>query len=251
MSEQSLLQNKEYYLLSGFPETALICATSSRYQGNMSLIYGETKDALKNRKDFLKELGIDYEDLVCPRQIHDSKVSYITEKERGRGALNYDTAIADTDALVTDIKRLPLSIFTADCLPIFLYDLKKHAVGLAHTGWRGTKKNIVAKTLQSMEKYFHTRMQDLLVGFGPSIRSCCYVVDRDFENFFSMGLIKRSQDYYLDLVQINSQQVLDFGVPSSNIFDCQICTSCHREEFFSYRREGKSCGRMMSVAMLL
>ena len=251
MKTQGLIQNKEFHLLNGIlPSDKLICAVSSRLDGNMSLLYGESSEARNNRSVFLKSLDIDYKDLVCARQVHGCSVGYVTEKDRGRGALAADTAIADTDALVTDIPRLPLAIFTADCLSIFLYDPKRPAVGLVHAGWRSTKENIIIETLRSMEKNFGTDMKDLLIGFGPAIKSCCYAVGRDFEDFFPGELIKKDRNYYLDLAGINLRQLLEFGVLAGNIFDCRVCTSCRYEDFFSYRKEGISCGRMMSVAML-
>ena len=251
MKAQDLIKNKELYLLNGIvPLDKLICAVSSRSDGNMSKAVGDTRDALNNRRDFLGGLGIGYKDLVCAGQVHGCSVRYVTEKDRGSGARASDAAIADTDALVTDIPRLPLAIFTADCLPIFLYDPKRPAAGLVHAGWRSTKENIVIETLRSMEKNFGTGMKDLFVGFGPAIRSCCYGVGRDFEDFFPGELIKKDRNYYLNLARINLRQLLEFGVLAGNIFDCRICTSCRCEDFFSYRKEGASCGRMMSVAML-
>jgi len=250
MPEHNLLQSKRYYLWSGLSEANLICAFSSRYLGNMSLAYGDTKNALKNRKDFLGELGINYQDLVCAKQVHASSVSPAKEEDKGKGALSYDTSIADTDALVTDKRNLPLAIFTADCLSIFLYDPETPAIGLIHAGWQSTRENIVDKTLQLMQERFNTKPGNLYVGFGPAIRSCCYEVSRDFSNFFPDELIERDNRYYLDLVQMNKTRILDLGVNPVNIFDFNICTSCQNEEFFSYRREGKTCGRVMSVAML-
>ncbi len=231
-------------------QTDLVRATSSRHQGNMSLFYGETKDALKNREDFLKELGIDYQDLVCAQQVHRSCVRYVKEEDKGKGALSYDTAIAKTDALVTDKRNLPLAVFTADCLSIFLYDPKTPAVGLVHAGWRSTKENIAAKTIKLMQKEFNIRSPDLSVSFGLAIRSCCYEVSRDFGNFFSDSVIEKNSRYYLDLAQTNKKQILDLGIKEANIFDVGHCTSCQNEDFFSYRKEGKGCGRMMSVIML-
>lgn len=250
MKVEILLQNREYYLLSGFPEADVICAASSRHLGNMSLFYGDTKTALKNRKNFLEGLGIGYRDLVCARQVHGSRVRYATEDDKGKGASSYGSAFANTDAFITDKKRLPLAIFTADCLSIFLYYSKKPAIGLIHAGWRSTKENIIARTLQSMKGEFSIHIEDLLVGFGPSIRSCCYEVGADFNNFFPNELIKRDNRYYLDLVQISKKQLLDSGVKETNIFDSKHCTSCLGKDFFSYRREKNTCGRMMSVMML-
>lgn len=250
MTTQNLLKDKEYYLLSGFPITRLICAFSSRHLGNMSLCYGNTESSLKNRKDFLNSLGISYQDLVCARQVHGSRIRYVKESDRGKGALNYNDSLVDTDALVTDQRNLPLAVFSADCLSIFLYAPKIPAIGLVHAGWRSTKEKIVIKTLQIMQKEFNMHIEDISVGFGPAIRSCCYEVEKKFKDFFSDDLIKRNNHCYLDLVRINKKQVLDLGVKEHNISDAQICTSCQNSDFFSFRKEGNSCGRIMSVIML-
>lgn len=250
MSEHPLLTNKKYYRLFNLPSAKLICAFSSRNLKNMSLSYGDTSESLKNRENFLKELGIDYRDLVCARQIHSNYIRYAREEDEGKGALSYESAIADTDAFITDKRNVPLAIFTADCLSLFLYDPKTPAIGLVHAGWRSSKENIVTKAIKLMQEKFYTLTEYLYVGFGPNIRSCCYEVGKEFVNFFPGNIIERDDRYYLDLVSINKKQVLDIGVKELNIFDSGICTSCQNEEFFSYRKEGKSCGRMMSVIML-
>lgn len=250
MSEQALIKNKEYYLLEGFPNANLTCAFSSRHLGNMSLVYGDTKDSLRNRKGFLVNLGIDYQNLVCAKQVHGNQIRYVKEEDRGKGALSYDTALPDTDALITDKRGLPLAIFTADCPCIFLYDPTTPAIGLIHAGWRSTQENITTKTIQLMQERFNMQAKDLYVGFGPAIRGCCYEVDRELRRLFSSDLIERNSHYYLDLARINKKQVLDLGVRDINIFDSKTCTSCRNQGFFSYRREGKACGRMMSVVML-
>lgn len=228
----------------------IILATSQRHHKNMSLCYGDTTDSLKNRQDFLEGLGIDYQNLICASQVHGSSVRYVKEKDRGKGALSYDSSIPDTDALITDIWNLPLAIFTADCPSIFLYDPITPAIGLIHAGWRSTKENITTKTIQLIQQEFNVKPSKLFVGFGPAIRSCCYEVGGEFNNFFSGYTIKRSDRYYLDLVAVNKKQLLDLAVKETNIFDSEICTSCQNDEFFSYRKEGKTCGRQMSVIML-
>lgn len=236
--------------LPGFPDTGLICAFSSRRFSNMSLFYADTSNSLENRKDFLKDFGLDYHDLVCAKQVHASTIKYAKEEDRGRGAFSYDDAIADTDAFITDKRNLPLAIFTADCLSVFLYDTKTPAIALIHAGWRSTKENISDKAIRLMQEKFNTRTQDLCAGFGPCIRSCCYEVSVEFRQFFPAGVIQRDGSYYLDLIGINKKQILVAGVKEKNIFDSKVCTSCQNGEFFSYRKEGKACGRMMSVAML-
>lgn len=252
--ESAPAKNRKYYLSENFlgpgRTEGLLSAFSARVFGNMSLFYGNTDGALENRKDFLKELSVDYRDLICAKQVHGSLVRYAQWADIGRGALSYDNAICDTDAFITDKINLPLAIFTADCLSIFLYDPKAPAIGLIHAGWRSSKENIAAKTLQLMAEEFNTKAKDLYAAFGPAIRGCCYEVKREFINFFPADVIRKSSRYYLDLAKINKKQLLDSGLEGKNIFDPEICTFCQNGEFFSYRKEGSSCGRMMSVIML-
>jgi len=232
------------------PESDLIFTFSSRRHQNMSLSYGETRNSLNNRRDFLSNLGINHHDLVCAKQIHADGIRHVKEDDIGRGALSFESAIADTDAFITDKKNIPLAIFTADCLSVFLYDPQTPAIGIVHAGWRSTRENITAKAIKLMQKIFNSKTDSLSVTFGPSIRSCCYEVGGDFSDYFRDGLIKKSKRYYLDLVKINQKQAQDLGVKDKNIADSKICTFCRNQDFFSFRKEGESCGRMMSVIML-
>ena len=248
MPEATTVVNKKYY--QPFIQAGVACVFSSRHLENMSLFYGDTKNSLDNRNNFLRGLGIDYRHLVCARQVHGSRIKYVKEEDLGRGSLASADSIPDSDAFITDKKNLPLAIFTADCLSVFLYDPKVKAIGLIHAGWRSTKDAITEKTIQAMRKTFGTHPQDLYAGFGPSIRSCCYEVGSEFSNLFTHGLIRRENSYYLDLTGINREQLLNSGVKDEFIFDPGICTSCRNEDFFSFRNEGASCGRIMSVAIL-
>lgn len=231
-------------------EVNLIIAFSARRHGNMSLYYGDTVLALDNRRSFLSSLGIDYRDLVCARQVHGSQIKYVTEKDKGSGASAYGGSLADTDGFITDVKNLPLAIFTADCPSVFIYDPKTPSIGLLHCGWRSTKEDIVAKAVSLMREKFNIAPENLYAGFGSSIRECCYEVSKDFKDFFSQGLTERNGKLYLDLALVNRKQLIDSGLKEKNIFPPQVCTFCHNEEFYSYRKEGLSCGRMMSVMML-
>ena len=228
----------------------VIHAFSCRRDGNMSLSYGNTADSLNNRKGFLNNLGIGLETLVCAKQVHGCVVKYVRKEDTGRGALNYDESIADTDAFITDKVNLPIAVFTADCLSAFLYDPLTPAIGIVHAGWRGTKQNIASKAVRLMQETFSTKPSYLRAFFGPAIRECCYEVKEDFINNCSAGITKRNGRYYFDLVPLNRQELLDSGVREANIVDSKICTSCQNSAFFSYRKEGNACGRLMSVMML-
>lgn len=235
--------------LGGLFTSEVTCVFSSRHQQNMSLSYGDTHGSIENRRVFLGGLGLDYRDIVCAKQIHSSSVKYATEKDAGSGALSYESAIADTDGLVTDRRNLALAIFTADCLSIFLYDPQTPAIGLIHAGWGSTKENIALETVRLMQREFNSRAQNLYAGFGPAIRNCCYEVGKDFQDTFG-SLENRGGRYYLDLIALNRKQLLDSGLAEKNIFDCGVCTSCRNADFFSFRKEGVTCGRQISVIML-
>ncbi|MCM8780804.1 MAG: peptidoglycan editing factor PgeF [Candidatus Omnitrophica bacterium] len=238
------------YPIAGFYFQGLVYAFSKRIDGNMSLVYGDTKDVILNRKNFLRRLNINYQDLVCAKQVHGSNVVYVTKEDKGKGTLSYQTAICDTDALITDQKGIALAVLTADCLPVFLYDPNTLCIGLVHAGSKSTQRKITTKTLHLMQQRFNVNPQNLYVGFGPCIRKCCYEIKKDFAEYFNYGLFLQDERYHLDLAAINKKELLEAGVREENIFDCQICTSCQSKNFFSYRKEGSSCGRMMSVIML-
>ena len=216
----------------------------------MSLQYGDTRGAILNRKVFLDDLGIDYHDLVCAKQVHGDYVRIVSSEEKGRGASIADSALEATDALITSDRKIPIAIFTADCLSVFLYDTYKHVIALAHAGWKGSRSLIVPKTIGLMCEHFNTNPNNVLVGFGPSIRACCYEVGEEFNGYFKTGINQKNNRIFLDLIDINKKQMLAAGINNDAISDSGICTFCNSDEFFSYRKEGYSTGRIMSVMML-
>jgi hypothetical protein len=225
-------------------------AFSKRQDGNMSLCYGNTRGALGNRKQFLSALGIDYRTLICAKQVHGKTVTYVTQANKGSGALDYDSSIRDTDGFLTDQKNVPIAILTADCLSVFIYDPSKPAIGILHAGWRSTEKNICAEAIRLMQEKFGSRPDRILVGFGPSIRSCCCKMENDFKSNFPFGLINRDGSLYLDIALINRRQLVGCGVREGNIFDPELCTFSENKDFFSFRKEADEAGRMISVIML-
>lgn len=216
----------------------------------MSLGFGDTAGSLANRKKFLDAIGIDYRDLICAKQAHGKNVEYVTEEDKGRGALDYEGSFAGTDGFVTDKRSLPVAILTADCLSVFIYDPLRQAIAILHAGWRGTEKNICAEGIRVMRESFDSRPQSLLVGFGPSIRSCCFEVEKDFKSNFPFGLIERSGRIFMDIALINRRQLAGCGVKEENIFDPKVCTCSDNENYFSFRKEAEGSGRLISVIML-
>jgi len=239
-----------YNPLEKYGINLVAAAFSKRQDGNMSLSIGDTKSSLENRKKFLSPLGIDYSNLICAKQAHGKNVKYVKEEHKGSGALTYESSIADVDGFMTDKKGIPLAILTADCLSIFIYDPKRPAVVLLHAGWRSTEKDIAAEGIRALQEKFGSSPQRLFVGFGPSIRSCCFEVDKNFKSNFPFGISTRDGRNYMDIALMNKQQLINCGVQEKNIFDPEFCTFSKNEDYFSFRKEGDACGRLISVIML-
>ncbi|MCX5693847.1 MAG: peptidoglycan editing factor PgeF [Candidatus Omnitrophica bacterium] len=235
--------------LEKFKINSVASAFSRRLDGNMSLSFGNIGSSLENRKKFLDQLGIDCCDLITAKQVHGKNVEYVSEKNKGSGALDYDSSIADTDGFITDQPLLPIAILTADCLSIFIYDPHRPAIAVLHAGWRSTQQNIAQEGIRVMQNKFGSQPQDLLVGFGPSIRSCCFEVEKDFKSNFAFGLIKRNGRVFMDIALINQRQLMECGVGAENIFDPKFCTYSD-SDLFSFRKEAKDAGRIISVMML-
>lgn len=203
----------------------------------------ERQDLPEEHKTYLAS-RFHFNEIAAVRQVHGSRVFVIKETNK----IGFD-ALEEADALVTDIPNLAISIRTADCLPAFICDPQSRTIGLVHAGWRGSQKGVLREAVQLMVKEMHASTAEMRVAFGPVIRSCCYQVGEEFSKYFPQEVTRYKNEYYLDLLKVNTQQLLNLGVREENILDSGICTCCD-EEFFSYRREGKSAGRMISVMML-
>jgi YfiH family protein len=156
------------------------------------------------------------------------------------------------DALITNSLNTFLGIVTADCLPIFVVDQKKKVVAAIHAGRQGTALHIAEKTLRKMEKEFNCSLKDLLIGMGPSIGSCCYEIDeRVFHpEWKPFSTSKEAGKWMVDLAQINIAQMTGEGVKKEQISWISLCTLCHSDLFFSYRKEGRT-GRQLSFIGIL
>ncbi len=145
------------------------------------------------------------------------------------------------DALITSIPALPISIRTADCLPILLGDPKRRAVAAIHAGWRGTAARIAGATIERMRVEFQTDPKDLVAAIGPGIGVCCYEVGEEVARRFGRDSAGR-----IDLAAANRAQLIEAGVTPEQIDVLKLCTFCDAERFHSYRRDKDRAGRMIS-----
>lgn len=154
------------------------------------------------------------------------------------------------DALITDEIGTSIGIRTADCVPILLVDSRRRVVAAVHAGWRGAAAGIVHRAIEKMRADFATSPQDIYAALGPAIRACCYEVGPDvaahfnklFPEWKSAGVPRT-----LDLAEANRRQLESAGVAPARIFDSGLCTACQAGEFFSYRREPETPGRMIAA----
>lgn len=156
------------------------------------------------------------------------------------------------DALITQTPGITLGIQTADCIPVFYWDPKHKAAGLAHAGWRGLHAGIVEKTLRQMNARFGTSANDLQIAFGPSNRLCCYEVGEEFASYFPEQYhtgYKGSAKGHVDLIARAAKVLTGEGVEEKNIFDTGICTACSNGRFFSARKENTE-NRILSILQI-
>ncbi|MCP9454678.1 MAG: peptidoglycan editing factor PgeF [Nitrospira sp.] len=170
-----------------------------------------------------------------------------------------DRFSAGWDALVTNQPGIMVAVRTADCVPVLMHDPQGNVVAAVHAGWRGTVAGIVEKTIVTMGTRFGTRPEHLRIGIGPSAGGCCYEVDSPVldavDHLYACAAQvvrnRRGSKGYLDLKQLIRQQALTIGVRPEAVFSVDLCTICHEALFFSYRREGRVVGTMVSAIGLL
>ena len=224
------------------------------YTNEFNLSFSVTEDwdmVRRNRDSVCSAMHFKPAQLIVPAQTHGANVTVVGMEDAGRGALAPDTAIPDCDALITNTPGLLLGITIADCLPIFFLDPVHNAIGLAHSGWRGTAGRIAVNTLQTMTARFGTNPVDCLAAIGPGIGPEGYEVDRRVYDGFTRSDAQvegvftptRPGHWRLDLYAAVTHQLRQAGVPAPNFDICPYRTDRDTTLFFSHRLV-PGCGRM-------
>ncbi len=199
------------------------------------------------------------EDMTASHQTHTTNIRRVTAADKGKGI----TRLRDyenIDGLITDEPGIMLVTYFADCVPLFFVDTVHRAVGLAHSGWRGTAASMGGCMVKAMQEAYETKPEDLLVAIGPSICADCYEVEEDTARYFCelpqggvmedskfSGVVrpgKQPGKYQLDLWEANRQRLLAAGVKKERIAVADICTCCNADYLFSHRASGGRRGNM-------
>lgn len=206
---------------------------------NLSFTVGDDENIVKeNRIAFANQLGLDISQIAFQRQIH-SDIITVVEKPG---------VIGESDAMITNKKNIGLAISTADCTPIFIYEKEKKIIAAIHSGWRGTEKKILSKTIHKMIGNFNCQSQNMFVYVGPSIHQKNYEVGEEVASLFDEKyLLRNNGKIYLDVLQANIDQLLENKIPQTLIEISPLCSFEEKDLLHSYRRDGKNSGRALGI----
>lgn len=227
---------------------------------NLSFSRGDEEAAVyENYRRIAEAVGFSSESVVCSDQTHTTNVRRVGKEEKGCG-LYSSRPYQDVDGLITNEPGVTLATFYADCVPLYLVDPVKKAVGLSHSGWRGTTGKIGKVTVEAMEREFGSRPEDILAVIGPSICQDCYEVSEDVAEAFRSAYLpavwerlllkKENGKYQLNLWEACRENFLEAGIPEDNIVMPEICTCCNPSFLFSHRASKGKRGNLAAFLML-
>ena len=247
----------------------VVCGFSTRLGGvsrgccesmNLSFTRGDDPEAvMENYRRIGHALGISPEQIVCSDQTHTVNVRKVGRDDCGNG-ITKPKPYRDVDGLITDEAQVALATFYADCVPLYLVDPEKKAIGLAHSGWRGTVGKIGKATVEAMRREYGCRPEAIRTVIGPSICQECYEVSEDvaeaFKKAYDPGLwdrlMTRREDgkYQLNLWEACRENLLEAGILPEHISMPEICTCCNPGFLFSHRASKGKRGNLAAFLML-
>ena len=212
---------------------------------NLSFTRGDDENSvMENYRRLAEAVGFSVENIVTSDQTHTANVRVITEADRGNG-ITKPRPYTDVDGMITNVPGLVLATFYADCVPLYFIDPVRKAIGLSHSGWRGTAAHIGAVTVRRMQEEYGSLPEDLYGAIGPSICQECYEVSEDvileFQKTFpeqswrDLFYRKENGKYQLNLWEANRQIMLEAGLIEEHISLPGLCTCCNPEFLFSHR----------------
>ena len=223
---------------------------------NMGLRRADKRENLmENYRRVCEAMNFPMERLTLVNYNHGTGVATATLEDAGRGVFREDFPF-ECDGITTNQRGLVLVTLHADCLPVFLLDEKKHAIGLCHAGWRGVAAKTPVKTLENMKRRYGTEPGDVVAAVGPGISQCCFEVDEPVAKIFrdTFGpeiMIENGVKSNVDLYECCARQLIEAGIRIENLTVADQCTCCDPERrFFTVRKE-KETGAMAGMMELL
>jgi purine-nucleoside/S-methyl-5'-thioadenosine phosphorylase / adenosine deaminase len=207
-----------------------------------------------NRSTLARAFALSPNQLLTVKQVHGTDVLVLDQPNPD---LSHFLSV-ECDAVITDQPGLMLGVLVADCYPVLLYDSVRKVGGVVHVGWRGAAAGLLNKTVQAMQGSFGCNPTNLLAAVGPGIGAHKYEVDRQVRELFRRGSGHWEAiasevalgKWHLDLRKSCLLQLQEAGLPADGLSAAEECTCCHRELFFSYRRDGGKTGRQLGFVIL-
>ena len=226
---------------------------------NFSFVRGDEPEAVQeNYRRVATALGTYPEQFVTTDQTHTTNVRRVTKEDAGKGVTR-PRDYTDVDGLITNEPGLVLSTFYADCVPLYFVDPVHKAIGLSHSGWRGTVHRMGKVTLEAMREAYGTNPADVYAAVGPSICQDCYeiseeVAEQFYQEFSGHGekilINKGNGKYQLDLWKTNEIILLEAGIRPEHLAVTNICTCCNEKLLFSHRASRGQRGNLGAFLML-
>lgn len=232
-----------------------VCSTM-----NLSFSRGDDENAVReNFRRMANALDVEEDSFVFSQQTHTTNVRKVTLEDKGKG-LTRQLDYQDVDGLITNVSGLCLSTFYADCVPLYFVDPVQKAIGLSHSGWRGTVGKIGCVTVQKMQEEYGSNPEDIIAAIGPSICQGCYEVSEDviveFQNHFDkkyweeLYYKKENGKYQLNLWKANEIVLAEAGILKEHIAVTNLCTCCNHEMLFSHRATQGKRGNLAAFLAL-
>lgn len=220
---------------------------------NFAAGVGEVRDTeqnvFENYEIAANKFGLHASDICRSYQAHTDYVMTVDGMHRGVGTVLPKFSFG-VDGLVSATKDLLLSVRSADCVPILLYDPVHRICAAVHAGWRGTVSGIAVNAVREMQRH-GCQAHDVLAAIGPCIGQCCYEVGTEvygaflqIDSCFASCFVPSGDRFMLDLTRANTLFLMWAGVTETHVDICGMCTRCDENEWFSHRRMGALRGTM-------
>lgn len=237
------IKKDNYYIIKEFEEFNLNAVFTTKLQGSLSPFHNEK--GLTELKNFIKNLKLNNKKLVYGKQTHSNNIVVLKE--------NIMEMYEDTDGFVSNRKDIIIGTFYADCLPVYAYDPVNEVIGLCHSGWQGSFKEISTKLIKLMSEEYESKVEEIIVQLGIGMGGDVYEVGNEFkkkfENKFEKKLIdktffQKNNKLFFDNQLFNQELLRKKGI--KKIMTSKLCTY-KNDEFHSYRRDREKAGRNAAI----
>ena len=265
-------QSVPYYTFPNLEQTGLVVSafTTKLYRSSGKLHHhfqpllrssSDPEEVACCRQMLLEQWKTDKDHVVSSAQKHTANIHMVTDDDLGPEENRIP--LESVDGLITDRPGVMLQTFGADCPSVYLVDPVHRAIGLCHSGRKGTQKQIASVLLQSMAESFGTKPEDVQAAISPGICRDCYEVGDEVAREFVQSYYGKTPEdpcsvlsfqdgrYHIDLPRAITDSLIAAGIPANQIDCSDLCTRCRPDRFYSFRAEGRISNENCALLMIL